>query len=282
MYFDKFVADPNIDKSCRYVLSGDDEFLKDFAIKQISQQAGKPTQLVTETSFKPAPKGLFDTNRIYILSSSTKCSSFCDGMIKLSNNRITKTYTNAGFIEVYCGLFPNQIPAYIGSLLKKYKLPNSYKVEIHKFCGNDTYSIYNTIQGLSFLDKDQLSSITLEHYCNNLTILDGYKVLDYFAQGNYKEFLVSLSKGRIDFIEIINLLLNLILSAQKFYINGSQAFSLYDKKLKSVAERLAPYGLEKIIHYLGNLYGSYGDSRPVMYMKIQRLIYYLSGIIRKL
>jgi len=279
MYFMDFAKTESIDPRCRYFLSGDNEFLKNYAIDKIAKLTGRTIDRI-ESIKDMSPLGLFKGGvPICVLGSKSNPKNFRDFIIKLSKSKMGKTYKDNGFIEVTCSnLFDNQVNQFASLLLKAKKLPASYAKPIAELSKYDPYSVYNVINALSMLNKEDLNSLELIDYCRNLTTPDIYKIIDYFIEANYKEFLTQVSETRINIHEILWSLLGAIVRLQQSHINAANAVTWYQKKMAEASYKLAPFRFEKIISYVNDTCVSYGENRELLFLKIQRLIFYLRGL----
>lgn len=281
MYFMDFASSNLIAPSCRYFLSGDNQFLKNFAIDKMSKATGRPISRVASVS-EMAPKGLFGVDRLYVLGSKSNPKTFHDFMIKLSSAKMGKTYKDAGFIEVVCSsLFPNQVEQFASMLMKEQGIAPGQARTIAKIAKYDPFTVYNAIHALSYVEK-KLTNEELINYCKNLTTPDTFKIIDYFIEGAYTDFIDFIRESRTNIHEILWSLLGAISRLHKAHKEAALANSWYLRRMTDAASKIAPYGFEKIIVYVNDMCTAYGESREVLLLKLQKLLFYLRGFINQL
>lgn len=272
-----FVSSGLINPSYRYFLAGENDYLKSFVIDRLSKNSGRRAVRVS-TVKEMQPEGLFGSPSLWVLGSKSNPKVFQDFTVKVSKSKMGKTYKEAGFIEVTCShLFPNQVAQFAGVLLAEKGMPKTYAKTIARLNKNDPYSIYNTIEALSYLDH-KLTNEELIHYCGNLTTPDVFKMIDNFTEGNYNEFLNNVRESSINIHEILWALQGTLMRLQQTLFDSAFMVSWYQKKMLEAATKLAPYGFSKIIPYVNSMCLSYGQSREVLLLRLQRLIFHLSGV----
>jgi DNA polymerase III delta subunit len=283
MYFMDFAKSVTVEGSCRYFLAGENEFLKNYAIDKISTLTGRQVERVSSVS-EIQPLGLFRGGvPICVLGGKSNPKNFRDFMIKVSKSKMGKTYKDNGFVEVTCSnLFPSQVNQFASMLLKARGMPVSFAKTIAELSKYDPYSVYNAIHALSVLDKKEITQTDLYKFCKNLTAPDLYKVIDYFIEAKYEEFLIALSETRIDIHGVLWGLLGALSSLQRAYFDAPNAVSWYQKKMAEASYKIAPFGFEKILSYVNDTCVAYGENREVLLLKIQRLIFYLRGLSNRL
>jgi hypothetical protein len=132
------------------------------------------------------------------------------------------------------------------------------------------------------LEKKDITAESLPDYCKNLTAPDIYKIIDYFIEGNYEEFLAILSETKINIHEILWSLMGALARLQQAYFDSANAVTWYQKKMTEASYKIAPFGFERILSYVNDTCVSYGDSKEILFMKVQRLVFYLRGLLKRL
>lgn len=281
MYFMDFVNSTTINPSCRYFLSGDNDYLKNYIVDRLAGETGRKITRISSVS-EIAPKGLFGAEKLYVLGPKSNPKNFQDFTVKISKSKMGKTYKDAGFTEVSCSnLFPNQVGQFASYLLKERGMAPGPARSIAKLAKYDPFTVYNAVQSLSYLDK-KLTNEELIDYCRNLTTPDTYKIVEYFLEGDHVEFINEVRESRTNIHEILWSLYGALTKLQKSYIDAAFAKTWYQKKLLSQAERIAPCGFENVTLYVNSLCTSYGESREILIMKLQRLVLYVRGLASQL
>lgn len=275
-----FIKTELISPPYRYFLSGENDFLKNYVIDIISSKTGRIITRVESVKEIAANGSLFDLKKLYVLSGKSNPKSFSDYTVKLSRNKMGKTFTDAGFQEIQCSnLFPSQVDKLTTLWLKKKGLPAYPAKDIARQNKFDPYSIHNSIEILSFVDKD-ITQTELVAFCANLSSIDMFKTIDYFIEGNYAEFINQIQETRFNIHEILWSLLGAVTKLQQAYASAGTATTWYQKKMVSAAGVLAPYGFERIIPYINDMCIAYGENKDILVMRLFKLIFYLQGIIK--
>lgn len=275
MYFMDFLGGP-VAPQCRYFLSGDNSYLKNFVIDRLSTSTGRKIARVSSVK-EMVPEGLFREPTLYVLGSKSNPKTFQDFMVKLSSSKMGKTYSNAGFTEVTCSsLFPSQAGQFASFLLGEYGLKKGPARTIAKICNYDPATISNTVLAISYGGKD-FTEPELVELSRGLYIPDTYKIIDYFIEGEYVSFINHTRASRVNIHEILWSLAGALLKLQSVKIDYMSAKTWYQKKMANAHSRLSPYRFEVIIPYVSDLCNSYGLSKDVILLRIQKLIFYLEG-----
>lgn len=281
MYFMDFVNSAELAPQCRYFLAGDNDYLKSYVIERLAKKTGREVAHVSSVK-EMVPTGLFGRDKLYVLGSKSNPKTFQDFMIKTSKSKMGKTYKEAGFLEVSCSsLFPNQVGQFASALMKERGMAPGPARTIAKLARYDPFTVFNTVQALSFLDK-KLTNEELIDYCENLTTPDTYKIIDYFVEGDFITFLDYVRRSHINIHEILWSLLGAVTRLHKAHLEAAFAKTWYQNKMVNAASRIAPYGFERMIIYVNSLCAAYGESREVLIMKLQKLVFYLRGLTTQL
>lgn len=277
MYFMDFLKDPNINPSCRYFLSGDNDFLKTLSIDKLSTQTGRSIIRVESVKDINIDAGLFDKPKLYVLGTKSNPKKFRDFTVKLSKSKMGKTYKQAGFTEVVCSnLFPNQAKQLGAEFASRYGLSASAGRSLAEMLKYDPYSIYNASKVLGWVAED-IDLADFPNYIEYLGLPDTYKIVDYFIEGDYLEFINHVKKSHTNIHEILWSLLGAVTRLQGFLLNAHKSSSWYQKKMVSAASKLAPAGIDGLIVEISRLAASYGESREVLLLKLQRLIFHIKN-----
>ena len=280
MYFMDFVNGSTVAPSCRYFLGGDNDYLKSYVIDRLAAATGRQIARISSVS-EMVPVGLFGREKIYVLSSKSNPKTFQDYTVKLSKSKMGKTYRDAGFTEVSCStLFPNQVGQFASALMKERGLAPGPARSIAKLAKYDPFTVFNAVQAISYLDK-KLTNEELIDYCRNLTTPDTYKIVEYFLEGDYIEFF-SHAQSQTNIHEILWSLYGALTKLHKAWVDAAFANTWYQKKLVSQAQRIAPYGFERVIIYVNGLCTAYGESREILLLKLQKLAFFLRGLTTQL
>lgn len=277
MYFVDFVSKHRVSSNYRYFLSGDSNYLKNFVIEKLAAQSGRKPVRVSTAKELQLGRGLFDVPVLWVSDLKGDFKLLQDFTVKLSKNKMPKSYLNNGFIEVICSqMFPNQVSKFTVALLESYHMPRSYAEAITILNKYDPYSIYNTVRALSYLDT-QLTHDELIDYCGKLTTPDVFNIVDFFIEGDYLEFLGSIRETGVNMSEVLWALLGTLMKLHQVYLGPRGYVSWYHTKMLNAATRLAPAGLHTIISYVKALSDSYYQSKASVVTGLLKLVYYLKG-----
>ena len=281
MFFMDFINNPIITAECRYFLSGDNGFLKEYVIEKVARAAERRITRLSSVKEMLPEAGLFDEHPLYILGSKSNPKHFQDFTIKLSSSHMGKTFEAAGFIEISCGnLFPNQVKQFAVLVAAEYGLKREWGSALASSMHGDPYSIVNSIRIVSYVKDDLRQSkhlpFTVDYLTNYLGAPETYQIVDMFIAGDYSNFLREVESLKLaNLREVLWSLLGALLRLQKAHL--APAMTWYQKKLAAGADKIAPYGFASIISYVNTLCNSYDDSPSILFLQIQRLIFYLRG-----
>ena len=287
MYFMDFIKAKERPSKRRYVLSGTNEFLMDIAIVILSVAWECPVikRIKTKADLKFIKNALiFPSKTTYVVYESS-IDILSDYTIKITKNKMTKKYKDAGFEEVVCGdLFPNQVEE-LTHIFVKGKLNEDVHMDLIRFichCNNyDVASIVNTIELLSYSGRrvTEISLGELVLFCGDITNIESNDATNLFIEGKYVEFIQVLNQSRKIAKDILWALLAIVMKAQTASMTGK---TWYEKRMAAFAGRMYHSGMHVIADYLNDLAKTHMLKTDQVFNRLCRLSLYLNGSIDKL
>jgi hypothetical protein len=262
-------------------------FLMDHAIVILAIAWDRPTikRIKSKTDLTFIKNALiFPTKDTYVIYDNS-IDMFSDYTIKISKNKMTKKYKDAGFEEIICGdLFPGQVEQLTEGFIDS-RLHVKPPMDLVKFichCNNyDVASIVNTIELLSYSGRSiidiPLGELVL--FCGDITNIEANDATNLFIDGKYTEFIQTLNQSRKTARDMLWALLAIVMKAQT---SSSSAKTWYEKRMVAFKKRMESGGLSKIADYLNELAKSHSLKTDQIFNRLCRLSLYLNGSIDRL
>jgi hypothetical protein len=269
-------------------LSGPNSFVRGLVIDKIMKDWGISKSITaTKNSDIKVCGNLTVFGKIpvaYILTDKAEHKDGLDTVIKVSTNKISKKYKDAGYVEIVCSdFFPNQVEEFTKHYLTSLNvcLADYYSKFICVSCNYDLVAITNVARILSAFDSSYLASLSHQDFaliCGNLCVAEESSVVANFIDGDYAGFLNKLQENpRL----IKTVLWNLVFALMKVReVPNRRNPTWYQKKLLACAERMEHFGLDRVIILTHDLAESYRLKYPQIMLELTRLIKALKGELK--
>jgi len=247
---------------CRYILSGDNAFLKDYILRCISKSEKRKLKYMT--AYTP-DISLFGSEYISVIKppKGTKKPLIDSNYVVYLKNNAPAKCGNLKYEVVECGaLFPSGTVTVTKHMLSTYKLSLDYANELALRHQYDLAAVYNSVQ--------------LLRYSTNLEVIeddqhDMSKIVNYFVDGDLPRFFSGALNTEVNISEFIYYFLGTLTSAMK--LRYTKHYSpWYQNRMNKMDSCLRKPNLEQIIIYLTSVCSQYVNNPSTLRLHLCKAV----------
>jgi hypothetical protein len=286
MYLNEFIRDLPRSETCRYYLSGNNIFFKNWLIQYIAKREKKSLKYVKDKKEYKAinTNSLFGGQPIIVLGPKVDKDKAQNFRIKIGGGKeMPKKYKKMGYFDITCNnMFPNHVEEFAGFCCSEAGLFVS-KQTLKFLCyvtENDPYSIDNAIKLLAIVqDYTPLTDEQIQDYCKVLSSQEFYEVMDSFCEERFEEFLSRVESSQIKMNEFMLSMTFFLFRLEMLYAFPVAVTTWGEKKMQKASKRLAKYNYKtQLLPFLRNVLRS-GGSANILLLQLKLMVAYMKGFI---